>query len=195
VSRTRTCYFGLEAFGFAPMFTAALQAGRCTVIEETEASLAFGIRAQMAGVPFMPSRAWLGTDLLSVRPDVQTISDPYNGEEVVAFPAISANVAVIHALAVDRSGNVRLNKNLGIDMELAVIAETVIVTTETIVERLDEAELPGALIDYVVEAPRGAWPTSCYPHYPIAGGELLRYLDACSAGAFDAYCAGLAQEN
>lgn len=195
VRQTRTCYFGLEAFGFAPMFTEAVHAGRCTVIEETEASLAFGIRATMAGVDFMPSRAWLGTDLLALRPDVQTLASPYSGEEVVAFPAIDCDVAVIHALAADPQGNVRLNKNLGIDLELAVIARTVIVTTEAVVDRLDEADLPGALVDHVVEAPRGAWPTSCYPHYSINGDELLRYLDACGAGAFDAYCATLTQEN
>lgn len=195
VNRTRTCYFGLEAFGFAPMFTAAAQAGRCAVIEETEASLAFGIRARMAGVDFMPSRAWLGTDLLALRPDVQTITDPYSGDEVVAFPAIGCDVAVIHALAADRQGNARLNKNLGIDLELAVIADTVIITAETVVDRLDEADLPGALTGYVAEAPRGAWPTSCYPHYAIDGDELLRYLDACAAGAFDAYRDALAQEH
>lgn len=187
VSRTRTCYFGLEAFGFAPMFTAAVQAGRCTVIEETEASLAFGIRAQMAGVGFMPSPAWRGTDLPALRPDVKMIADPYSGEELVAFPAIRCDVAVIHALAADRLGNTRLNKNVGIDPELAVIARTVIITAETVVDRLDEADLPGALVDVVVEAPRGAWPTSCYPRYPIGGDELLRYLDACAAGAFDGY--------
>lgn len=189
VSRTRTCYFGLEAFGFAPMFTAAVQAGRCTVIEETEASLAFGIRAQMAGVGFMPSPAWRGTDLPALRPDVKSVVDPYSGEELVAFPAIRCDVAVIHALIADRLGNARLNKNLGIDLELAVIAGTVIITAETVVDRLGEADLPGALVDAVVEAPRGAWPTSCYPRYPIDGDELLRYLDACAAGAFDGYCA------
>jgi len=191
VSRTRTCYFGLEAFGFAPMFTAAVQAGRCTVIEETEASLAFGIRARMAGVGFMPSLAWRGTDLPALRPDVKTVIDPYSGEELVAFPAIGCDVAVIHALVADRSGNMRLNKNLGIDLELAVIAGTVIVTAETVVDRLDEADLPGALVDVVVETPRGAWPTSCYPHYPIDGDELLRYLDACAAGSFDDYRAAI----
>ncbi len=191
VSRTRTCYFGLEAFGFAPMFTQAVQAGRCTVIEESEASLAFGMRARMAGVGFMPSRAWQGTDLLALRPDVRTVRDPYSGDELVAFPAIGCDVAVLHALAADRWGNVRLNKNLGIDLELAVVAQTVIVTAETLVERLDEADLPGALVDYVVEVPRGAWPTSCYPHYAIDGDEILRYIDACAAGAFDAYLAAL----
>jgi len=195
VSRTRTCYFGLEAFGFAPMFTAAVQAGRCAVIEETEASIAFGIRARMAGVGFMPSLAWQGTDLLALRPDVRTVADPYTGETLVAFPAIGCDVAVIHALAADRHGNARLNKNLGIDLELAVIAKTVIVTAEALIDRLDEADLPGTLVDAVVEAPRGAWPTSCYPHYAIAGGELLRYVDACAAGAFDAYRQSLGPEN
>jgi glutaconate CoA-transferase subunit A len=101
VRRVRTCYFGLEAFGLAPMFTQAVTAGTLQVIEETEASLAFGLRARLAGVGFMPGRGWLGTDLLKVRPDVQVIADPYTGEDVVAFPAIACDVAVIHALRAD----------------------------------------------------------------------------------------------
>ena len=122
VSQTRTCYFGLEAFGLAPMFTAAANAGQLRVIEETEASLAFGIRAKLAGVGFMPSTAWLGTDLLALRPDVQTVRDPYSGETLVAFPALSCDVAVIHALVADRCGNARLNKSLGIEPELTGVA-------------------------------------------------------------------------
>ncbi len=188
VARTRTCYFGLEAFGLAPMFTQAAGAGAIQVIEETEASLAYGLRARMAGVGFMPSRAWIGTDLLALRPDVRMTTDPYSGEELVAFPAIGADVAVIHALAADRRGNARLNKNLGIDLELAVVAQTVIVTAEQVVERLEgTVDLPAPLVDAVAHAPRGAWPTSCYPDYPVAGGELLRYVDACAAGEFGAY--------
>lgn len=188
VGQTRTCYFGLEAFGFAPMFTQQANDGALRVIEETEASLAFGIRATMAGVGFMPSTAWLGTDLLKLRPDVKTISDPYSGERLVAFPALSADVAVIHALEADRRGNARLNKNLGIDPELAVIASTVIVTAERVVDRLaGEVQIPGMFVTAVAEAPRGAWPASCYPHYPVDGDELLRYIDACGAGEFTAY--------
>lgn len=187
VARTRTCYFGLEAFGLAPMFTQAVSAGTVRVIEETEASLAYGIRARMAGVAFMPSQAWLGTDLPRLRPDVKTVRDPYSGEELIAFPAIAADVAVLHALVADRRGNVRLNKNLGIDPELAVIAEHVIVTAERVVDRLDDADLPGTLVTGVVHAPRGAWPTSCYPDYPVQGGEILRYMDACTDGQFQSY--------
>jgi glutaconate CoA-transferase subunit A len=188
IRATRTCYFGLEAFGLAPMFTQAASAGTIDVIEETEASLAFGIRAQMAGVGFMPSTAWLGTDLLKLRPDVQTVIDPYSREELVAFPAIQADVAVIHARVADRRGNARLNKNLGIDPELAVVARQVIVTAEEVVESLaEDVTIPGLMVDGVVHVPRGAWPTSCYPHYPVAGGELLNYIEACAAGQFDAY--------
>src|SRR5262249_39219033 len=84
VSHVRSCYFGLEIFGLAPMFTAA---ATLDVIQETEASLAAGLRATMAGIGFMPALGWLGTDLMTLRPDVKTVIDPYSGEELVAFPA------------------------------------------------------------------------------------------------------------
>jgi glutaconate CoA-transferase subunit A len=188
VSRTRTCYFGLEVFGFAPMFTQAAQQGSLDIIEETEASLAFGIRAQMAGVGFMPSTAWIGTDLLALRPDIKTITDPYSGEELVAFPAVTCDVAVVHALVADCRGNARLNKNLGIDPELAFMAPQVIITAEEVVDSLTaDVQVPGTVVSAVVHTPRGAWPTSCYPDYPIGGGELLRYIEACANGQFERY--------
>jgi len=98
VATIRTCYFGLEAFGLAPNFTAAASQGTLNIIEESEASLAFGLRASLAGVGFMPSHAWQGTDLPKLRPDVKTVMDPYSGEMLTAFPAIGCDVAVIHAL-------------------------------------------------------------------------------------------------
>jgi glutaconate CoA-transferase subunit A len=73
VQRIRTCYFGLEIFGLAPMFTYCAGRGEIEILEESEASLALGLRAQMAGVGFMPGRGWLGTDLPRLRPDVLTV--------------------------------------------------------------------------------------------------------------------------
>lgn len=195
VKATRTCYFGLEIFGLAPMFTEAANRGEIQIIEETEASLAMGMRAKMAGVGFMPSFAWLGTDLMRLRPDVKTIQDPYNGETLVAFPALGCDVAVIHALVADRRGNARLNKNYGVDRELAMIADSIIITAETIVDQLtDDVDIPALVTSAVVHAPYGAWPTSCYPHYPVGGGELLRYIDACTSQAFDTYRSELMAE-
>jgi glutaconate CoA-transferase, subunit A len=80
------------------MFSYLASRGDIEVMEETEASLAFGLRAQMSGVGFMPGRGWLGTDLPHLRPDVQTVIDPYSGEELMAFPCHPPDVAVIHAL-------------------------------------------------------------------------------------------------
>lgn len=191
VDVVRSCYFGLESFGFAPMFTEAAQKGTIGIMEETETSLAMGIRAGMAGVGFMPSRAWIGTDLPRLRPDVKMVVDPYSGEELMAFPAIGCDVAVIHGLEGDRFGNVKINNNVGVDIELVYLAKTVIVTVERIVERVEKSTdamlIPSPGADYIVHVPRGAWPTSCYPDYPLAGQELMQYVDACNAGQFDDY--------
>jgi glutaconate CoA-transferase subunit A len=190
VRRVRTCYFGLEAFGLAPMFTQQATAGTVEVIEETEASLAFGLRATLAGVGFMPSRAWLGTDLPQVRPDVQTVQDPYSGQEYIAFPALRVDTMVIHAPVADQWGNAKVHGNLALDRELGLAANQIIITAERVVDRLSgPLELAGVGVDYVnvVEVPGGAWPTSCYPDYPFDGDELLDYVELCASGHFDAY--------
>jgi len=198
VKAVRSAYFGLEAFGLAPMFTKMAQTQEINVIEETEASIVMGIRAQISGVGFMPSRAWIGTDLPELRPDVKMVTDPYTDEELVAFPAIPCDVAVIHGLVGDKHGNVLINNNLGIDMELVYVAETVIATVEEVVDELspttDGVIVPFPGCDMVVHLPDGAQPTSCYPLYNVQGGEILRYVEACHAGAFDRFLSKFIQE-
>jgi glutaconate CoA-transferase subunit A len=195
VDAVRTCYFGLSEFGLAPMFTEMVQAGRVRVIEETEASLVWGIKAQVAGVPSLPSTAWVGTDLPRLRPDVKQVIDPYTGENLTAFPAISIDVAVIHALEADKIGNVKLNQNLGIDMELVYCAKTVIISAERMVDHceksVDGVIIPSAGVDYIVIAPNGAYPTSCYPLYPLDGLALMDYVEMCNAGNFETYLADI----
>lgn len=188
VSRTRCCYFGLETFGLAPMFTHAASAGRLEIIEESEASIANGIRAQMAGTGFMPSTAWIGTDMFKVRPDVKIITDPYTSQELAAFPAISCDVCIIHALKADRYGNTLLGSNPTIDLELAQVCDTVIITAESVVDSLSEGiDIPGHMVSAVTPLPNGAWPTSCYPLYPLDGREILDYIAACNDGRFNQF--------
>lgn len=177
VKRVRSCYFGLEIFGLAPMFTYYANRGEIEVMEETEASLALGLRAQMAGIGFMPGRAWLGTDLPRLRPDVSTVTDPYSGEELVAFPAIRPDVAVIHALQVDSSGNAIIGNNRGVDEELLLTAGVVILTAEEIVPKLERADLVAPFVTAVVHSPQGAIPTSCHPYYPVDGNAFLDYTE------------------
>ncbi len=105
----------------------------------------------------------------------------------MAFPAVTCDVAVIHALQADRAGNALLGGNLAVDAELALVAQRVIVTAEEVAERLDgPVDIAGIPVTAVVAAPRGAWPTSCYPRYPVGAEELLRYTEACPGG-FDDY--------
>ncbi len=180
VSRTRTCYFGLEIFGLAPMFTFYANCGELEVLEETEASLAFGLRARLAGVGFMPGRAWIGTDLPKLRPDVCRVIDPYSGEELMAFPAILPDIAVIHALQADPEGNACIGENQGVDIELALAADQVIVTTEEIVPELSKADLVSPIVSAIVLAPHGARPSSCHPSYPLDGEAYLSYVEQVS---------------
>jgi glutaconate CoA-transferase subunit A len=191
VSRVRTCYFGLEIFGLAPMFTHYANRGEIEVIEETEASLALGLRATLGGIGFMPARAWIGTDLPKLRPDVRTITDPYTEEKLMAFPAIKPDVAVIHAIKADREGNAIIGNNKGIDEELTLAADKVILTTEEIVPQLERADLITQFIDAVVQAKNGASPTSCHPIYQIDGEALLEYIEQVSDPlSFAAYLPG-----
>jgi glutaconate CoA-transferase, subunit A len=194
VSRVRTCYFGLEIFGLAPMFSYLASRGEIEVIEETEASLAFGLRAQMSGIGFMPGRAWIGTDLPQLRPDVQMIIDPYSGEKLMAFPAIRPDVAVIHALRADPDGNAQIGDNKGVDEELSLTAARVIVTADEIVPKLTKADLVAPLVHAVVHAPRGASPTSCHPLYPLDGEAILAYSEQVSdPDSFQVYLEKLIQ--
>lgn len=196
VSRVRTCYFGLEIFGLAPMFTYLANRGEIELVEETEVSLSFGLRARMAGIGFMPGRGWIGTDLPRLRPDVRTIVDPYNQEELIAFPAIHPDIAVIHALRADPEGNAQIGDNKGVDEELLLTADRVIVTAEEIVPELSKADLVAPLVHAVVYAKHGAAPTSCHPLYALDGEVLLGYAEQVSDPvSFQAYLENwLAQE-
>src|SRR4030042_403029 len=180
VSHVRSCYFGLEIFGFAPMFTALANTGQLDVIEETETSISMGLRAQMASVGFMPGMGWIGTDLPRLRPDVRTVIDPYSGEELMAFPAIHPDVAVIHALTADYDGNALIGDNKGVDIELCLASKTVILTAEELVPELAKADLVAPCVHAVVHAPKGALPTSCHPLYPLDAGAILEYTEQVS---------------
>lgn len=186
----RTCYFGLEIFGLAPMFTYYANRGQIEILEESEVSLSMGLRAAMAGVGFMPGRGWLGTDLPSLRPDVRTVTDPYSGEELAAFPALHPDITVLHALQADLAGNAVIGDHKGADEELVLAGRQVLVTADEIVPELLRAGVPAPLVDAVALAPGGARPTSCHPLYALDGQALLAYSEQVSDPAsYEAFVA------
>lgn len=191
VKKLRTCYFGLEAFGLAPMFSRLAGQQAFEIIEETEASIAFGLRAAEAGIGFTPARAWLGTDMFRVRPDVKLVQDPYSGEMLPAFPAIRPDVAVIHVPMADRDGNAVVLFNKSYDREFGLTADRLIITAERIVDDPrdfgSEIDIFGRRVAALVHAPGGAKPTSCFPDYALDALAIMDYVDACNRGEFDQY--------
>ena len=191
VKTIHSCYVGFESFGLAPNFTEKGTSGDINIIEETEATITFGLRATLARVGFFPSRSLIGTDTLKVRKDIKTICCPYSQEIYPAIPAIKPDVAIIHTQLSDVDGYACLEGELSIDKEICLSADTVIITTEKIVKQEEiearGADIIGLPVTAVVEVPYGAYPTSCYPYYPFDGEEILRYLEMCEKGEFSSY--------
>jgi len=98
----------------------------------------------------------------------------------MAFPAIKPDFAVIHALRADEDGNAQIGDNRGIDIELTLTADKVVITAEEIVPQLSKADIVAPFVDAVIYAPDGAHPTSCHPNYPLDGQWLMDYIDRVS---------------
>lgn len=196
VSCIRSSYVGLDLVGMAPLFGRVTADGTVRYIEETEATLMFGMKATIYRIPFMPARALVGSDIVKVRDDLQEYDCQISGERLVAIPPVSADVALIHAQKADRLGNVQVHGTMGNDIEFAKVCSRVIVSVEQVVdteELLRDPELtriPGHLVDAIVELPGGAYPSSCLPHYDVDYGYFLDYIDAVEDGRVADYVAG-----
>lgn len=187
-----------EGFGLAPSFRRAAEQGTVEVEEWSEHTLICALQAATAGVPFMPTRAGLGTDMPALHPDrTWEAVDERSGRRYLACAALAPDVAVVHVHEADVLGNARVNPKLvWFDNELVKAARTVIVTAERIVDTdsfraaPERTSYPGYAVDHVVEAPRGAWPTACWPEYAYDGGFYRDYQRAArDPEAFAAFLA------
>jgi glutaconate CoA-transferase, subunit A len=194
-SRIRSCYCGMEIFGLAPMYRQATAEGRVEAIAETEATIAYGLRAARARTDFVPARIFGGTQMLELRPDLKLVASPYTEAQYVAIPALHPDVTIVHALIADSAGNAVLGSELALDNDLAAASHYTIVTAERIVPTAEieryGADILGGFVDVVVAQPRGAWPTSCHPDYPQDMSFLADYMDSCSTGGFEAFVAAM----
>ncbi len=172
----------------ARAFTEAVEEGRIDDLEESEWMLLDRLRAAAAGLPFMPTRAALGSDLLE-RSGLREVRDPYGGESYLALPPLRPDVALIHAWRADASGNVQRpwppDHLWDVDVLIARAAAHVIVTTDRLVserELADSSEatvLFGFEVGAVVQTERGAWPTASPPDY---GPDRERLASDAAAG-------------
>lgn len=129
----------------------------------------------------MPVAGLVGSDLPTAS-DFRAVADPYTGEEVYVIPRIAPDWAVLHVQEADSLGNARISGTPYWDRIMSRAASRVIITAERIVPTADFARcpeltvVPAFLVDAVVEAPGGAWPGSCYPHYGIDEPAVHDYL-------------------
>jgi glutaconate CoA-transferase subunit A len=178
-------YVGYEQdFGLAPAYRRAAEAGTLEVRESCCYTILQQLRAAEYGIPFMPVRGILGTDIRRLHPEYAEIRCPFTDQRLVAVPALAPDVALIHGLMADRRGNVHLLRPLVLDERFTFAARKVVVTVERVASEPEVAEagvvLPYFAVTAVVEAPFGAHPTSCYPHYTYDRAHLGEWVKAAA---------------
>ena len=168
-------FVSLDSIPLEPHFRKARQNGTLEAIELDEGMFLLGLRAAAQRLPFLPTRAGLGSDVLKINPHLKTVKSPYDdGEELVAVPALNVDVAFIHMNRADVGGNGQaLGRDPYFDNLFCMAAKKAFMSCEKIV-RTDELVVGGPLqsllinrmmVSGVVEAPGGAHFTECLPDY------------------------------
>ncbi len=183
VSEVRASFVGMEVFGMAPHYRKAVEAGKVNISEESEASLALGLKCSYLKVPFMPLKGIIGTDFPKVRKDIKQFEDPLgSGTQLMALPKIDLDVTILHVPYADEFGNGNIAGAVWLDDDMAKTAKKTIIICEKLVETEDirylpgKAQLPMQTTDAVVKIPFGAHPTSCYNRYTFDALHIQEYL-------------------
>ncbi|HYO29775.1 MAG TPA: CoA-transferase, partial [Thermomicrobiales bacterium] len=182
VRRMALCFNSLDVFGLAPRFRQAVEAGTVPLEEWTALGMIQGFLAAQHGVPSMPFRPPVGSEIVERSGFARPYPDPITGDPVVAAPALPLDVFLLHAQRADEAGNVEIRGARGLDLSCAFAAKRVLVTVEEIVpagfvpagDSPRSFGLPRSFVAAVAPAPFGAYPTSCLPFYPTDYRELLR---------------------
>jgi len=182
VAEVETSAVTLGEAGLAPRFTEAAERGTLRVIDATCPMVHSGLQAAEKGVPFLPLRGVIGSDLTRYRADWKVVDNPFAADDaLIAAKAIVPEVALFHARWADARGNVWIGRR----RELATIAhasKACYVTVEALREGdmlEDELLAPGVLgsvyVSAVARAPRGAWPFGVAGEYGIDDAHILEY--------------------
>jgi glutaconate CoA-transferase subunit A len=195
ITTLETSAVSLGEFGPAPRFSAAVIAGTITMKDATCPALHAALQAAEKGVPFMPLRGLIGSDVLKYRDDWKVIDSPFgNSDPIVLLPAIKPDVALLHAPMADRFGNVWIGRQREL-ATMAHAAEKTIVTVEKIHDGnlLDDpvmaaGTLPGFYVESIAVAERGCWPLGLPDHYGADAEHLALYAKmAASEQGFAEY--------
>jgi glutaconate CoA-transferase, subunit A len=158
-------------WGVSKVMRHYVETGKARYDEWSHMAMGMRFRAGAMGVPFMPIRSMLGSDVARQRPEAKEMVCPFTNEKLVLVPALNPDVALIHVQRCDVYGNAQIDGLQFMDIDLAIAANRVILTTERIVSNdqirraPDQTKIPFFAVDAVVELPFGSAPHECYGVY------------------------------
>jgi glutaconate CoA-transferase subunit A len=138
--------------------------------EHSHAALAIAYEAGAAGMPCALFRGYIGVDLPKVNPNIKHVTCPFTGVQLAAVPALRPDVAVIHALKADRTGNVMMHGIVGVQKEAVLASKRSLITVEEIVDDFGERSfntviLPHWTVGAIALVPGGAFPSYAQGYY------------------------------
>jgi len=198
VATIETAGVTLGEFGLAPRFIVAVKRGQVRILDATCPALYAGLQAAEKGIPFMPLRGLIGSDIVAARNDFRVIDNPFGEDDpIVLLPAITPDIALFHAPYADRAGNVYVGRQKELKL-LAHAARKTLVTVERVVDfnlleqdEIAAASLNALYVDAIAVAPRGAWPSNLPGHYDVDRAALADYAKAAATG--DGFAAWLSR--
>ena len=166
-------------WGISKVMRHYIENGLARFDEWSHMAMGMRFRAGAMGVPFLPMRSMLGSDVVRQRPEAREMVCPFTGEKLLLVPALNPDVALIHVQRCDAYGNAQMDGLQFLDIDLAMAANRVILTTERIVSNdqirraPDQTKIPFFAVEAVVEVPFG-----CAPHECSGVNEpLFRHMD------------------
>ncbi len=159
-----------------------VQSGEAQYEEWSHMSLGLRYKAGAMGVPFLPARSMLGSDVFKRLSNVKEMSCPFTGDKLALVPALNPDVAIIHVQKADPYGNARITGFPFMDKDIALAADRVILTTEQIIDNNeirrtpDRTDIPFFCVDAVVEVPYGCLPHECYGVYEPDFNHMDMYV-------------------
>ena len=185
VKRTECGTGNLERFGTAFRWRRAIEEGRLEVEDFSHLAIASRFLAGSLGLPFMPSKSLLGSDILKRRRDgstMEVVSNPWDPDEpVVLLRACTPDVSIVHVQRADELGNLMVDGFTTHEVEMVKASRAVIASCEKLVSsdevrrEPDRTTIPYLFVDAVVEQPWGAYPTSVYRYYEHDEEHLRSY--------------------
>jgi len=186
VAEVHSSAVSLGEAGLAPRFSEAVERGEIKVVDYTCPAVHTALQATEKGVPFMPLRGVIGSDLVAGRADWQVAQNPFSAgkDPILLVSAIVPDVALFHARWGDAAGNVWVGRR----RELATIAHAARNTYVTVEELRpgdmleDELLAPGVIsgiyVSGIARAEHGAWPLGVVDVYGIDDAHLAAYAAA-----------------